>query len=115
MTAPSELSKEDLAWLIQALWKALKAPGWTRASRSDLEKLGEALYSGKDLQDLDERLFARLLPHLKASAQDLGISILKRQLNAEYGKARETVPAASNPETGESSSASQDSHTPSKE
>lgn len=67
-----KLTKEETAHLIRTLWSALQAPGWTIKNRRDLEKLGEALLSGKSLKELDDALYDRIFPHLVAVATHLG-------------------------------------------
>ena len=69
------LTDGETAWLIKTLWSSLQAPGWNNKNRKDLEKLGEALYSGKSLKELDDALYDRLFPHLKKVATCLGIAI----------------------------------------
>ena len=66
------LTKEQVAWLIRTLWAALQAPGWTFKNRKDLEKIGEALFTGKTLKDLDDALYERIFPHLVKIAEHLG-------------------------------------------
>lgn len=65
----------QLSWLITHLWDAMQAPTWKRVSTSDLEKLGEALHSGKTLPELDDKLFDRIFPHLKIIAERMGEAI----------------------------------------
>jgi len=66
------LTKEEIAFLIKALWTSLQAPGWTFKNRKDLEKIGEAIFSGKSLKDLDDSLYERIFPHLVTVAKHLG-------------------------------------------
>ena len=63
--------KEEIAFLIKAMWGALRAPKWTFKNRKDLEKLGEAIFAGKELRDLDDELYDRIFPHLFAIASHL--------------------------------------------
>jgi hypothetical protein len=71
----SDLSNGEIAWLIKILWASLQAPGWTNKTRKDLEKLGEGLYSGKSLKELDDALYERIFPHLVTVAKHLGNAI----------------------------------------
>lgn len=71
-----KLTKEETAHLIRELWGALQAPGWTRQNRKDLEKIGEAIYSGRSLKDLDDDLYDRIFPHLVIVATHLGNALL---------------------------------------
>jgi hypothetical protein len=73
------LSKEEIAFLIKALWSSLQAPGWTFKSRKDLENLGEAIFSGKTLRDVDDSLYDRIFPHLVVVATHLG-DLLRSQV-----------------------------------
>jgi hypothetical protein len=66
------LTKEEIAHLIRTLWSSLQAPAWTHKNRRDLEKLGEAIFSGKSLKDLDDTLYDRIFPHLVTVATHLG-------------------------------------------
>lgn len=66
------MTREEIAFLIKAMWAALRAPGWTFKNRKDLEKLGEAIFAGKDLRDLDDALYDRIFPHLVTIATHLG-------------------------------------------
>ena len=72
-----EMTKEDVAWLMNALWDSLQSPGWTFANRKDLEKLGEAIFSGKKLKEVDDKVLTRLFPHLKAITLHLGNLLIK--------------------------------------
>ena len=69
------LSKEEIAWLMKIDWKSLQAPKWTFQNKKDLEKLGEALFSGKELKDLDNATLDRIFPHLIKVAKCLGALI----------------------------------------
>ena len=66
------LTKEETAWLMKIDWRSLQSPKWTFQNKKDLEKLGEALFSGKDLKDLDNDILDRIFPHLVKVAQTLG-------------------------------------------
>lgn len=69
------LSKEEIAWLMKIDWRSLQAPRWTFQNKKDLEKLGEALFSGKELKDLDNATLDRIFPHLIKVAKCLGALI----------------------------------------
>jgi hypothetical protein len=107
MTTPEEtppaqpdppLTREEIAFLIKALWAALKSPGWTFKTRKDLEKLGEALFSGKELRELDDALYERLAPHLVTIATHLGTT-LRTKSPAAPREAAEPPPAETTGET----------------
>jgi hypothetical protein len=79
MTTPSNeqppLTKEETAWLMRALWGALQAPPWDAGNRKDLQKLGEAIISGKSLKELPNDLLERIFPHLKTVTLHLGAAL----------------------------------------
>jgi hypothetical protein len=81
---PSPLSREEIAFLIKALWSSLQAPGWTLGNRKDLEKLGEAIFSGKSLRDIDDKLYDRIFPHLVAVASHLGQTLRSQVPDSPY-------------------------------
>jgi len=70
--APPPLSKEEVAYLMRAVWEALRAPKWGKSNRKDLEKLGLALLEDKSLKELDDSLYDRIAPHLVVVATALG-------------------------------------------
>jgi len=88
------LGKEEIAFLIKAMWRALRAPGWTFANRKDLEKIGEAIFAGKDLRDIDDRLYDRIFPHLVTIATSLGNTLLNYERHEPA-----SAPAAPTPTT----------------
>jgi len=78
------LSKEEIAFLIKAIWAALQAPGWTFKNRKDLEKLGEAIFSGKSLKEVDDALYDRIFPHLVLVATHLGDTLRSQVPESPY-------------------------------
>ena len=78
------LSKEEIAFLIKGLWTALQAPGWTFKNRKDLEKLGEAIFSGKSLKEVDDDLYDRIFPHLVLVATSLGNTLRSQVPESPY-------------------------------
>jgi hypothetical protein len=78
------LAKEEIAFLIKALWAALQAPGWTFKNRKDLEKLGEAIFSGKSLKEVDDALYDRIFPHLVLVAAHLGNTLRSQVPDSPY-------------------------------
>jgi hypothetical protein len=92
-----EMAKEDVAWLMNALWESLQAPGWTFGNRKDLEKLGEAIFSGKKLKEVDDKLLTRLFPHLKTITLHLGNMLMRHEPKTQAPKAEAQAP--SQPET----------------
>ena len=65
-------TNEEVAFLIKAIWSSLQAPKWTFKNRKDLEKIGEAIFTGNALKDLDDQLYDRIFPHLVKVATHLG-------------------------------------------
>ncbi len=102
MTTPSneqiQLTKEETAWLMRALWSALQAPAWDAGNRKDLQKLGEALISGKSLKDLPDDLLERIFPHLKTVTLHLGAA-LKTKANEDDTMIPTSIPASPAPTT----------------
>ena len=103
--SPPEMTKKDVAWLMNALWESLQSPGWTFGNRKDLEKLGEAIFSGKKLKEVDDKLLTRLFPHLKTITLHLGSLLMKHDPEhvsvpptAQAPAAAETKTAPENPE-----------------
>jgi hypothetical protein len=77
------LSREETAWLMKAVWSALQSPAWTFQNKKDLEKLGEALFSGKALKDLDEKTLDRIFPHLVTVTQHLRADLKAKRWMSE--------------------------------
>lgn len=92
-----EMAKEDVAWLMKSLWESLQSPGWTFANRKDLEKLGEAIFSGKKLKEVDDKLMTRLFPHLKTITLHLGALLMNHESKSQV--APTTTEASSSPST----------------
>jgi hypothetical protein len=89
-----EITKEDVAWLMNALWDSLQSPGWSFANRKDLEKLGEAIYSGKKLRDVDDKVLTRLFPHLKAITLHLGRLLMRHEPKTQTTPAQDQAPSS---------------------
>jgi len=106
MTTPSTeqttLTKEETAWLMRALWAALQAPAWESGNKKDLQKLGEALISGKTLKELPDDLLNRIFPHLKTVTLHLGAALKAKAY--EENATSSPAPAAPNPPTSTGSS-----------
>ena len=77
------LTREEIAWLMKIDWRSLQAPKWTFKNKKDLEKLGEALFSGKELKDLDEATLDRIFPHLVKVVQHLGAALKIKLFGSE--------------------------------
>jgi hypothetical protein len=86
------LAREETAWLMRAIWEALQSPDWASQNRKDIEKLGEALYSGKELRDLGDKILDRIFPHLVTVTTHLGDALAAKA--AEDDGAPEEEPAA---------------------
>ena len=78
---PNQLTKEETAWLMKAIWTALQSPKWGFFNSKDLETLGKAIASGKALKDLDESLLNKIWPHMLTVTNNLGRA-LKQQAAA---------------------------------
>lgn len=77
----SVLNKEEKAFLMKALWKALQAPTWTK---DDLIEFGKAIFSKLTLGKMSEKTFERILPFLSKITDSLGQQ-LSEQANAPAG------------------------------
>jgi hypothetical protein len=95
-------TNEEIIFLLRALWDSLQSPGWTFKNRKDLEKIGEAIFSGKKLKELDDALYDRIFPHLKTVAIHLGKILRNSQSEtAEAPKAPpKTTPVLAGEESG---------------
>ena len=74
-TDPNQLTKEETAWLMKAIWAALQSPKWGFFNSKDLETLGKAIASGKALKDLDDTLLNKIWPHMLTVTQHLGVAL----------------------------------------
>lgn len=74
-TPTGELSPEESAFFIKAIWEALIAPSWTR---DDLIELGKVIFAKIPLGRLPDQQFAKLLPYLKTMASTVGKKILEQ-------------------------------------
>jgi hypothetical protein len=70
----SVMSKEDKAFLMRALWKALQAPQWTK---DDLILFGKTIYSKQTLAQMPEKTFDTILPFLSTITESLGEQLSK--------------------------------------
>jgi hypothetical protein len=101
------VSREETAWLMRTFWKSLQAPNWAIQNQKDLEKLGEAIFSGKELKELGNKLLDRIFPHLVTVTNYLGAALAaKAEENDEpiAPVAPELVPTV--PETPETNAKS---------
>ena len=88
-------TNEEIVFLLKAVWAALQSPGWTFKNRKDLEKIGEAIFSGKELKDLDDSLYDRIFPHLKTVAIHLGRTL--RDTLPDEGPQTQATPGSATP------------------
>lgn len=70
----SVMNKEQKAFLMKALWKALQAPQWTK---DDLILFGKTIYSKQTLGKMPEKTFDAVLPFLSAITESLGEQLSK--------------------------------------
>lgn len=66
------MSREDIAFFINAIWSSFLAPEWLR---DDLIELGKAVYAKTTLAKLDDKKFAQLLPFLTKMAESMGTKL----------------------------------------
>lgn len=90
--AAHDFTNEEIVFLLKAVWAALQSPGWTFKNRKDLEKIGEAIFSGKELKDLDDSLYDRIFPHLKTVAIHLGRTL--RDTSPDEGSPTQATPGS---------------------
>jgi hypothetical protein len=83
------LSKEEKAFLIKALWESLQAPAWTK---DDLIEFGKAIFAKKSLKKMDDKTFVQILPFLEAVTVAFG----KRLSEAQAAQAAAQEEAAAN-------------------
>jgi hypothetical protein len=63
-----EISKDEMKFLVKAIWRCLQAPAWTKDS---LITLGKVIFAKKSLKEMDDKTFAEIWPHLKFMAETL--------------------------------------------
>ena len=71
-------SRDEIAFLIRAIWASLCSPVWPRA---DLIELGRAVHNRTTLTDMDQQLYERLLPRLVPIADMLRNLVNTRNRN----------------------------------
>jgi hypothetical protein len=87
-----KLTKEEAVWLMKAQWKAMQTADWDK-SISDLQKIKEALKSGKDLKDLTDDQLDCVYPLLKPIALHLGAALKAKA----YADEAASAPPAQSP------------------
>ena len=91
---PEELTREETAWLMKAIWAALQSPKWGFFNSKDLETLGKAIASGKALKDLDSNLLDKIWPHMLTVTQHLGLALKKQAASNDAPQAPKPQTAA---------------------
>ena len=91
-TPALQLTKEETAWLMKALWAALQAPKWGFFNGKDLETLGKAIASGKELKDLDSSLLNKIWPHLLTVTTHLGLALKQQAEVSEISPTKTSEP-----------------------
>jgi len=86
--------KEDVAFLIRALWSSLLTPAWPK---DDLIEFGKLIFSKIQLKEMDEALFARLLPKLSQVAKSLRHQIMQREPSASPAPSSSASPTEPSP------------------
>lgn len=83
----SQLSKEEKAFLMKALWKALQSPTWTK---DELVELGKAIFAKESLGKMADKRFEIIYPNLVAIVESLGAQLAEQaatmQKEEEKGK-----------------------------
>jgi hypothetical protein len=70
----SGMSKEDKAFLMKAVWKALQSPTWTK---DDLIAFGKAIFSKQTLSQMPEKVFEGVYTFLSTITDSLGEQLAK--------------------------------------
>lgn len=68
----STLSKEEKAFLMKALWKALQTPAWTK---DELVELGKAIFAKETLGKMADKRFEIIYPNLVKIVESLGVQL----------------------------------------
>jgi hypothetical protein len=96
-TDSNQLTKEETAWLMKAIWSALQAPKWGFFNSKDLETLGKAIASGKALKDLDDGLLNKIWPHMLTVTNHLGQALKANAAAPETPSPHEPAPTNTSP------------------
>lgn len=70
-----EMSKEEKAFLVNAIWTALQAPQW---SKDDLINFGKAIFTRVTLQKMADKTFEQVFPFLSKIADSLGVQLTEQ-------------------------------------
>lgn len=104
---PVESSKEEKAFLIKAIWKALQTPKWEKA---DLITFGTAIFEGAPLSKIAPKTYDAIVPFLikitdsleetlTAKAREVAALMVPNPLEETLAsKAREVAKASAKPE-----------------
>jgi hypothetical protein len=68
----STLSKEEKAFLMKALWRALQSPAWTK---DELVELGKAIFVKETLGKMTDKRFEIIYPNLVKIVESLGAQL----------------------------------------
>ncbi len=71
----STLSKEEKAFLMRAIWKALQTPSWTK---DDLVELGKAIFVKQSLKEMPDKRFEIIYPNLVKIVESLGVQLAEQ-------------------------------------
>lgn len=94
---PPPDENEDLVFYIRSFWQAIVSAPW---NRNDLIDLGKQVYAKVSLSDVDEKLFSRLLPRLKAVASTFKQLVDDRYFTVPKHALPEASPAPSEDQRG---------------
>lgn len=90
-----EMTREEKKFLMTSLWEALIGQKWTK---DDLIDFGKAIFAKLTLQDMDERTFAKIFPHLSGVVVNLG-TLLRKEAERQQRLEGRTEEAATSPPT----------------
>lgn len=90
-TSADFMTKEQKAFLLQAIWSSLQVPSWTK---DDLIEFGKAIFVKKSLAKLDEKIFLKIFPFLTEITNALGIQLMEHSLENQAKEEAEKTAAA---------------------
>lgn len=78
-----ELSKEEKAFFLKAIWQSLQEPEWTK---DDLIEFGKAIFDKESLKTMNDTRFAQIFPFLEKITHALTEKIRTNTITKEETK-----------------------------
>lgn len=87
---PEMMSVEEKAFLLKAVWTALRTPVWTK---DDITEFGKAVFFNldKQLPELNRAVFERIIPSLVKIRDSLAVQLMKHSIEFIAAKEQEKV------------------------